>query len=144
MSSGTEGLSNKHQRFVEEYLKDLNAVQAYQRAGYAARGNSAIASASRLRNLPMIAAAIESALAARKNPAGAVASRKQRGLALECPGPVLGSELDREAFVEIWLAGYEAGYSLRTRPAREDLLAVFFKWTGYLPPKKEERRADEV
>ncbi|MFC0204719.1 terminase small subunit [Novosphingobium soli] len=41
-------LNAKQQRFVEEYLVDFNATAAYIRAGYAARGNSAEASASKL------------------------------------------------------------------------------------------------
>jgi phage terminase small subunit len=41
-------LTPKQQRFVDEYLIDLNAAAAYKRAGYAARGNSAEASAARL------------------------------------------------------------------------------------------------
>lgn len=41
-----KALSAKHKRFVAEYLKDLNATQAYIRAGYSAKG--ADVSASRL------------------------------------------------------------------------------------------------
>jgi phage terminase small subunit len=46
-TNGTE-LTLKQQRFVAEYCIDLNATAAYSRAGYAARGNSAEAAASRL------------------------------------------------------------------------------------------------
>lgn len=35
-----KALSAKHKRFVAEYLKDLNATQAYIRAGYSAKGAS--------------------------------------------------------------------------------------------------------
>jgi phage terminase small subunit len=41
-------LTFKQQRFAAEYCIDLNATAAYSRAGYAARGNSAEAAASRL------------------------------------------------------------------------------------------------
>lgn len=41
-------LNDRHLIFVKEYLKDLNATQAYIRAGYEARGNSAEVNASRL------------------------------------------------------------------------------------------------
>jgi phage terminase small subunit len=41
-------LTLKQQRFAAEYCIDLNATAAYLRAGYAARGNSAEAAASRL------------------------------------------------------------------------------------------------
>ena len=42
------GLTPKQERFVLEYLKDLNATAAYKRAGYEATGNSAEVNASRL------------------------------------------------------------------------------------------------
>jgi phage terminase small subunit len=41
-------LTPKQERFVSEYLIDLNASAAYKRAGYAAKGNSAEVSACRL------------------------------------------------------------------------------------------------
>lgn len=41
-------LTDKQERFVKEYLVDLNATAAYKRAGYSARGNSAEVNASRL------------------------------------------------------------------------------------------------
>jgi phage terminase small subunit len=50
-------LSAKHQRFVDEYLVDLNATQAYIRAGY--EGEGAGSSAFKLLQNPEIAAAIE-------------------------------------------------------------------------------------
>jgi phage terminase small subunit len=41
-------LTDKHMKFVDEYMIDMNASAAYQRAGYTAKGNSAEANASRL------------------------------------------------------------------------------------------------
>jgi phage terminase small subunit len=41
-------LTDRQQRFVEEYLVDLNATAAYKRAGYKAQGRSAENAASRL------------------------------------------------------------------------------------------------
>ncbi len=41
-------LTAKQQRFVEEYLIDLNATAAYHRAGYKAKGDAAGVNASRL------------------------------------------------------------------------------------------------
>lgn len=41
-------LNDKQERFVQEYLKDLNATAAYKRAGYRAKGNAAEAGASTL------------------------------------------------------------------------------------------------
>jgi len=58
-------LAPKQQRFVEEYLIDLNATAAYRRAGYTASGNSAEVNASRLLSNAKVAAAIAEAMAAR-------------------------------------------------------------------------------
>lgn len=41
-------LTEKQQRFADEYLIDLNATQAYIRAGYKAKGNAAEVNANRL------------------------------------------------------------------------------------------------
>lgn len=46
-------------RFVQEYLVDLNAAEAYRRAGYKARGHAAEASASRLLSNVEVASAIQ-------------------------------------------------------------------------------------
>jgi phage terminase small subunit len=51
-------LAPKQQRFVEEYLVDLNATAAYKRAGYVAKGNAAEVSASQLLRNPKVADAI--------------------------------------------------------------------------------------
>lgn len=51
-------LTPKQQRFVEEYLVDLNATQAYIRAGYMARGNAAEVNAARLLRNAQVTAAI--------------------------------------------------------------------------------------
>lgn len=53
----------KQQRFVEEYLKDLNATQAAIRAGYSER--SAKQTADAMLSKPHIAAAVAEALGAR-------------------------------------------------------------------------------
>ncbi|MFM2057912.1 MAG: hypothetical protein RLY71_2297 [Pseudomonadota bacterium] len=52
-------LTPKQARFVEEYLVDLNATQAYIRAGYKARGNSAEVNAGRLLRNAQVAEAIQ-------------------------------------------------------------------------------------
>lgn len=41
-------LTEKQQRFADEYLIDLNATAAYRRAGYTAKGNAAEVNSSRL------------------------------------------------------------------------------------------------
>src|SRR5574337_534635 len=60
-------LTPKQQRFVAEYLVDLNATAAYIRAGYAARGNVAETNASRLLRNAQVAEAVQSAMKAREN-----------------------------------------------------------------------------
>ena len=54
-------MTPKQQRFVDEYLIDLNATQAYLRAGYKVKETSARVQASRLLADPNIARAIEAA-----------------------------------------------------------------------------------
>lgn len=56
-------LTPKHQRFVDEYLVDLNASAAYRRAGYASK--NADVDGPKLLGNPGIAAAVEEQLAAR-------------------------------------------------------------------------------
>lgn len=54
-----KGLTPKQKRFCEEYLIDLNATQAYIRAGYSVKNeNSAAASATELLRNPKIKAHI--------------------------------------------------------------------------------------
>lgn len=52
------GLTPKQQRFVEEYLVDLNATAAYKRAGYSGKGNVAEAAASQLLSNFKVASAV--------------------------------------------------------------------------------------
>lgn len=63
-------LTPKRRRFVEEYLKDLNATAAYGRAGFAAKGHAAEVNASRLLKHPDVAAAIIKRQAARSQRVG--------------------------------------------------------------------------
>jgi hypothetical protein len=58
-------LTDKQQRFVEEYLVDLKAGPAYKRAGYKATGNAAEAAASRLLRNVKVQTAITEGKAAR-------------------------------------------------------------------------------
>lgn len=50
--------NDRHERFAQEYLKDLNATAAYKRAGYKATGNGAEVSACRLLARPEVAARV--------------------------------------------------------------------------------------
>lgn len=54
-------LTPKQQRFVEEYLVDLNATAAYKRAGYTAKGNAAEVNAARLLRNAQVQFAVETA-----------------------------------------------------------------------------------
>jgi len=58
-------LTPKQERFVQEYLLDLNAAAAYKRAGYIARGNAAESAASRLLRNVKVQAAVTAAQAER-------------------------------------------------------------------------------
>lgn len=64
----TKGLTAKQQRFVEEYLIDLNATQAAIRAGYSE--DTAYKIGSENLRKPQIAEAIETALNKRSEEAG--------------------------------------------------------------------------
>ena len=66
-------LSPRHQRFVDEYLIDLNAATAAVRAGYA--GTKASNYGGWLLRRPKIAAAIDAALAAREEKARITSER---------------------------------------------------------------------
>jgi len=79
-------LSPRHARFVQEFLRDGNATQAYLRAGYAPRG--AQPSASRLMRRVDIAAAI-------------TAGRQRLGRAAELSVERLAQEYARIAFASI-------------------------------------------
>jgi phage terminase small subunit len=56
-----KALNAGHRRFIAEYLIDLNATQAYIRAGYKTTASSADVSARRLLSDPLIATAIKAA-----------------------------------------------------------------------------------
>lgn len=58
-SGGRMALTDKQKRFVEEYLKDLNATDAYKRAGYSAKGNAAEVNASRMLRNAKVADAVK-------------------------------------------------------------------------------------
>jgi phage terminase small subunit len=82
-------LSARAARFVEEYLKDLNATAAARRAGYSAKTAGQIA--EKLLKDPRIKTAISAALAARSKRARVKADRviqELEDLALFDPGDV--------------------------------------------------------
>lgn len=63
-------LTAKQQRFVAEYLIDLNATAAYKRAGYTATGNAAEVTASQLLSNPKVAEAVKAAMDKRSDDLG--------------------------------------------------------------------------
>jgi phage terminase small subunit len=58
-------LKPKKQRFVDEYLVDLNATEAYRRAGYTSNSKAAEVGGCRLLKDPKVAAAVALAMEAR-------------------------------------------------------------------------------
>ncbi len=52
------GLNERHEFFVREYVRDFNATQAYIRAGFSARGHAAEVNAGRLLRKAEVKAAI--------------------------------------------------------------------------------------
>ncbi len=77
----TSALTPRQQRFVEEYPLDLNATQAYIRAGYSSRG--ATSSSVTLLSNPSVAAAINTALSERAARTGVSVDRVITELAAE-------------------------------------------------------------
>ena len=63
-------LTDKQKIFIKEYLVDMNASAAYQRAGYKARGGSADTAGARLLRNVQIKAEIDKALNKRANKVG--------------------------------------------------------------------------
>ena len=63
-SSAYENLSEKHKRFVDEFTIDLNATQAYIRAGYSEKGASG--AACKLQAIASVCKSIEEKLAERR------------------------------------------------------------------------------
>lgn len=99
-------LTPKQQRFVEEYLKDLNATAAYRRAGYSAKGNAAESAASRLLRNVKVAAAIQAAQA-------------QRAHSADVDTKQVIQELARVGFADLGGIFDLQGKELRLRPASE-------------------------
>lgn len=82
MPQREQPLSPKQQRFVEEYLVDLNATAAYRRAGYKARSdNAAAVEGHKLLRNPKIDAAVRAAQANRSQRTGIAADRVLQELA---------------------------------------------------------------
>lgn len=63
-------MTPKRQRFVEEYLLDLNATAAYRRAGYAGDDNVCAVEGHRLLSDPKVGEAIAEAAAKRSEQVG--------------------------------------------------------------------------
>lgn len=96
------GMTPQQQRFVDEYLTDLNATAAYQRAGYKARGKSAENNASRLLGNAGVKAAIAAALEARKQRTLITADEVIQGLKTEAT--LMGEGSSHSARVQAWVA----------------------------------------
>lgn len=99
------GLTPKQERFVQEYLIDLNATQASIRAGYSPR--TANEQASRLLANVGVGAAVSKALAERSRRVGVNQDRVMREL-----GRLLLARMDH-------VAEWQADGTLRVRPTEE-------------------------
>lgn len=113
-------MTPKQQRFVEEYLIDLNATAAYRRAGYAAKGNAAEVNAARLLRNAQVQAAIVEAKAARSEETGINAAWVLKRLAEEAFADLadLYDEQGRVKAVKdwplVWRQGLVAGVEVET------------------------------
>lgn len=74
-------LSDRRERFVNEYLKCLNATLAYKRAGYTCQGIMAHVAVNRILADPVVSAEIDSRLAVARREADVTAPRVLRELA---------------------------------------------------------------
>jgi phage terminase small subunit len=70
VDDSSQPLTPKRQRFVDEYLIDLNATAAYRRAGYSAAGNVGTKAASRLLHVPAVAQQVQRAMDKRSEELG--------------------------------------------------------------------------
>lgn len=113
-------MTPKRQRFVEEYLVDLNATHAYRRAGFAGDDNVCAVEGHRLLSDPKIAAEIAAAKAARSEKTGVDAAWLLTRLATEATADV-GDLYDENGRVKpvkdwplIWRQGLVAGIDVET------------------------------
>ena len=68
-------LTAKQQRFVDEYLLDLNATAAYERAGYKSKASARHVNASRLLAIDKVRAAVDAGIKARSDATGVTQQR---------------------------------------------------------------------
>jgi phage terminase small subunit len=86
-------LNPKQKRFVEEYLVDMNATQAYIRAGYSPK--NADVNSTQLMGRPSVRACIDKAIAERSRRTGVTVDRVVRELAriaLADPTKIINTE----------------------------------------------------
>lgn len=113
-------LTPKQQRFVEEYLVDLNATAAYRRAGYAGDDNVCAVEGHRLLSNPKVGEVITALKAERSEKTGIDATWLLQRLAAEATADVndLYSEDGRIKPVKewplIWRQGLVAGLEVET------------------------------
>lgn len=119
-------LTPKQQRFAEEYLTDLNASAAYQRAGYAARGNAAEVNASRLLRNAQVAAAVAAGMKARSEKVGVDSEWVLRRLASEAEADLAdlydeqGNLRHPKDWPEVWRKGLVSGVESFMVPKGQD------------------------
>lgn len=113
-------LTAKQQRFVDEYLVDLNATAAYGRAGYAAKGNAAEVNAARLLRNAQVQQAVMGAQTKRAERTQVTSDWVLSRLALEAEAD-LADLYDENGRVKpvhqwplIWRQGLVAGIDIET------------------------------
>jgi len=113
-------LTPKQQRFVEEYLVDLNATQAYRRAGYAGDDNVCAVEAHKLLSNPKVGDAVAALKLERSEKTGINAAWLLQRLADEATADVADLYHDDgrikpvKDWPLIWRQGLVAGLEVET------------------------------
>lgn len=129
LREGGANVNAKHQRFIAEYMKDLNATQAYIRAGYSPNG--ANASAAKLLANPSIRARVDIEIAKSAARTGTTPDRVLR-------------ELGRIAFAQPQAIIDFATAQVREDAEVDDLAAVASVKVKTIPTKAGEGVEREV
>lgn len=123
-TSPSRPITPKQQRFVEEYLKDLNAKQACIRAGYSAK--TAAQQGPRLLTFAGVAAAISAAIQARSQKTGIDAEWVLRRLAAQAEADLAdlydeqGNLRHPKDWPEVWRKGLVSGVESFMVPKGQD------------------------
>lgn len=126
-------MTPKQQRFVDEYLIDLNATRAYRAAGYRGDDNVCAVEGHRLLSNPKIADAVAAAKASRARQTGIDAAWVLKRLADEAEADLAdlyaedGSLRAVKDWPVIWRKGLVAGMDVEERREEGQVVAVVRK-----------------